>query len=164
MMKARLPLMGILGAMTQPAHVTNTFHFVVRAPLNRSAVLFGPEGERCWAGPAWNPQYLYPQPASDVQGAVFSIQHGPHNSVWVNALFDPAGGRMQYVAFIRDKMVSTVDVRLTSLDPAHTRVDVTYARTALNVLANEEVKAMGEKDRESGPEWEQAIDACLSKQ
>jgi hypothetical protein len=155
--------MEMLAAMTQPAHVTNRFQFLVRAPLNHAARFFGPEGERCWAGPAWNPQFLFPQPGSDVEGAVFTVRHGPHNSVWVNTVFDPAEGRMQYVAFLAEKMVSTVDVRLTSLDSVRTRVDVTYARTALDVSANEDVHAMGEKDRNNGPEWEQAIEACLRR-
>src|SRR5277367_6008804 len=83
-----------------PAHVSNSFQFVVRAPLNRAAALFGPEGERCWAGQHWNPEFLYPQPGKDVQGAVFTVQNGPHRSVWVNTLFDPEGGRMQYVSFV----------------------------------------------------------------
>jgi hypothetical protein len=81
--------------------------------------------------------------------------------VWVNTVFDTVGGRMQYVSFIPDAVVSTIDVRLTSVDPSSTRVDVTYARTALDVAANDDVEAMGKRDRESGPEWEQAIAKCL---
>jgi hypothetical protein len=145
-----------------PAYVKNSFQFVVKAPLSRAAPLFGPEGERCWAGQQWNPEFLYPQPAKDVQGAVFTVQHGPHKSVWVNTLFDPEGGRMQYVSFIPDTLVSTVDVRLTVLDPLSTSVEVTYARTALDATANEHVQAMGRSDRESGPEWQQAIEKCLA--
>jgi hypothetical protein len=144
-----------------PAHVRNSFQFVVRAPLSRAAPLFGPEGERCWAGPHWSPEFLYPQPGKDIQGAVFTVQHGPHTSVWVNTLFDPAAGRMQYVAFIAGAHVSTVDVRLTALDPSSTSVAVTYARTALDVTANDDVRAMGTSDSESGPHWKQAIESCL---
>ena len=131
---------------------------MVRAPLGRAAVLFGPEGERCWAGPDWNPEFLHPQPGKDVEGAVFTVQHGPHNSVWVNTLFDPKGGRMQYVSFIPDVLVSVVEVRLTALDAASTSVEVTYARTALKAAANETVQSMGKRDGESGPEWQQAIE------
>src|ERR1700677_2325795 len=145
-----------------PAHVSNRFQFVIRAPLSRAAPLFGPEGERCWAGQHWNPEFLYPQPAKDVQGAVFTVQHGPHKSVWVNTLFDPEGGRMQYVSFIADTLVSTVDVRLTVLDPLSTSVEVTYARTALDAAANDHVQAMGRSDRENGPEWQQSIEKCLA--
>jgi hypothetical protein len=148
-------------SMTQPTHVSHRFQFVVRAPLVRAAVLFGPNGERCWAGPNWNPEFLYPQPGKDTQGAVFTIQHGPHKSVWVNTLFDPAAGRMQYVSFTPETLVTTVEVRLTAVDPSNTNVEVTYARTALDSAANEEVEALGRKDSESGPEWQRAIEKCL---
>jgi hypothetical protein len=97
-----------------------------------------------------------------VQGAVFTIQHGPHKSVWVNTMFDPAAGRMQYVSLIPETMVSTVDVRLTAVDPSSTSVEVTYARTALDTAANDEVETLGKRDRESGPEWQQAIESCLA--
>jgi hypothetical protein len=161
-MKSTLSLALGFVSMTQPAHVSNSFHLLVQAPLARAAALFGPEGERCWAGPDWNPQFLYPQPARDVQGAVFTVQHGSHKSVWVNTLFDPVAGRMQYVAYIPETLVSTVDVRLTAVDPSSTSVEVTYARTAMGTAANDEVAALGKRDRESGPEWQRAIESCLA--
>jgi hypothetical protein len=144
------------------AHVRNSFEFVIRAPLDRAAILFGPDGERCWAGPNWNPEFLYPQPGKDTQGAVFTVQHGPHKSVWVNTLFDPAAGRMQYVSFTPETLVTTVEVRLTAVDPSSTYVEVTYARTALDPAADDAVEGLGRKDRESGPEWQRAIEECLS--
>jgi hypothetical protein len=147
---------------TSPAHVRNSFHFVVAAPLSRASGLFGPEGERCWAGPHWKPEFLHPQPAQDIEGAVFTVQHGPHKSVWVNTVFDPAGGRMQYVSFIPETLVSTVDVRLTVLTSSTTKVEVTYVRTALDVSANDDVFAMGKSDAGSGTEWQKAIEDCLA--
>jgi hypothetical protein len=154
-------VLGGLLAMTQPARVTNTFQFHVRQPLQRTALLFGPEGERCWAGPGWDPQFQYPQPATDVEGAVFTVAHGPHTSIWVNTIFDTSAGRMQYVAVIPGVVASVIDVRLKSEGPKETDVEVTYTRTALNVSANEDVEALGKKDQESGPEWESAIEKCL---
>jgi hypothetical protein len=68
---------------------------------------------------------------------------------------------MQYVAFIPETLVSTVNVQLTAVDGSSTSVDVTYARTALDVAANDEVEALGKRDGESGPEWQQAIEKCL---
>jgi hypothetical protein len=150
-------------ASASPAHVSNRFRFTVGAPLSRAATLFGPEGERCWAGEHWNPEFLYPQPGKDVQGAVFRIQQGPHKSVWVNTLFDLAAGRMQYVSFIPEALVSTVDVRLTALDPSSTSVEVTYARTALDAAANDDVEAIGKSDLASGPHWQKAIEMCLAE-
>jgi hypothetical protein len=142
-------------------HVSNTFHFEVAASLARVAPLFGPEAERNWAGKHWNPEFLYPQPAKDTQGAVFRVQHGPHTSVWVNTIFDLSGGRMQYVAFIDDVVVTTVDVKLTPTDSTHTSVEVTYARTALQPAANDDVRALGNSDRESGPDWQKGVERCL---
>lgn len=160
-MKGGLFLFLGLLSMTKPVHVSNSFQLIVRTSLSRAAILFGPNGERCWAGPHWNPEFLYPQPGKDIQGAVFMIHHGPHNSVWVNTLFDPVGGRMQYVSFIPDRLVSIVDVQLTSVDSSSTSVKVTYARTALDAAANDDVEALAKNDRESGPEWQQAIEKCL---
>jgi hypothetical protein len=147
---------------TPLAHVRNRFHFVVPASLSRASVLFGPEGERCWAGEHWNPVFLYPQPAEDVEGAVFTVQHGPRKSVWVNTLFDQVAGRMQYVSFVSDAFVLTVDVRLSALTSSTTKVEVTYVRTALDAAANEGVVALGKRDGENGLEWQEAIEHCLA--
>lgn len=147
---------------TQPVHLTNTFRFQLAAPLPRVAPFFGPEGERCWGGKHWDPQFLHPQPAHDVEGAVFTVQRGPHKSVWVATLFDLAAGRMQYVAIIPDVVVSVIDVRLTESGSNQTAVKVRYTRTALAPDANNEVRAMGDTDRQSGPDWQQAIQACLA--
>jgi len=146
-----------------PAHVRNSFQFTVAAPFDRAAPLFGPEGERCWAGKHWNPEFLHPQPAKDVEGAVFTVQHGPHKSVWVNTRFDLAGGYMQYVSFVPDAFVSTINVQLTAINPSTTGVEVTYIRTALSSAANSDVEALGAKDGSSGPDWQKAIAACLQK-
>ena len=146
------------------AHVSNTFHFVVPAPLNRAAPLFGPGGERCWAGQHWNPDFIYPHPGEDVQGAVFKVAHGDHKSVWVNTLFDTSAGRMQYVALIPDSLVFTVDVKLTPVNSASTGVDVTYVRTALDPALNKQVRSMSKGDATSGPEWQADIENCLKKQ
>jgi hypothetical protein len=147
-----------------PAHASNSFHFLVHAPLSSAAPLFGPDGERSWAGDEWNPQFLYPQKGKDIQGAVFTVQHGQHKSVWINTLFDVAAGRMQYVSFVADVMVSTVDVRLTSVDPLTTSVDVTYVRTALDASAEEEVQALGQSDRQKGSHWQDAIETYVREQ
>jgi hypothetical protein len=140
-----------------PLHVSSSFHFLVHAPLSCAAPLFGPNGELAWAGKHWDPQFLYPQPGQDVQGAVFTVRHGSMNSIWINTLFDLGAGRMQYVSLIQGIMITTVNVRLTSVDSSTTRVDVTYTRTALDPSANDHVQQLAESDRDSGPEWEKSI-------
>jgi hypothetical protein len=150
-------------AQTAPthAHVVNTFHFEVAASMARVAPLFAPEAERAWAGDDWKPVFLYPQPGKDVQGAVWTLRHGEVESIWVNTLFDVPNGRMQYVAFIPGHMVTTVDVRVTSLASIRTAVEVTYTRTALDPAANDAVQSRGNSDRNSGPEWQRGIEGAL---
>jgi hypothetical protein len=148
-------------ATATPIHVSNSFDFEIAAPFARLAPLFGPEAERAWAGEHWNPVFLYPQPARDVQGAVFTIQHGPHTAIWVNTLFDLANGRMQYVYVIPERLVTTIDVSLRAVDSAHTAVHVTYVRTALDPSFNDEVASRGNDDRNSGPEWKRSLETCL---
>lgn len=145
-----------------PAHTVNTFRFQLSAPLARVAPLFGPEGERCWAGKHWDPHFLYPQPARDTEGAVFTVQHGPHSSVWVNTVFDLTRGRMQYVSVISGVVLSVIDVHLTAMDSSRTAVEVTYARTAIDAALNDDITAMGAADRDNGPDWQKSIEACLA--
>jgi hypothetical protein len=151
-------------APVPPVHVDNSFHFLVHAPLSAVAPLFGPEGERGWAGEDWNPQFLYPQPGKDIQGAVFTVQKGKDTSVWVATVFDLAGGTMQYVSVVPGIRISTVDVQLTERDAATTSVEVRYVRTALDASAADEVRELGQSDRQQGPEWEEAIATYLKDQ
>ncbi len=147
-----------------PAHARSAFEFKLSVPRERAAPLFGPDAERCWAGQRWDPKFLHPQPAKDIEGAVFTVQHGSLTSIWVNTLFDLSGGRIQYVSFIPDALVSIVDVQLTALDPNTTGVKVTYTRTALSAAANDHLDALAMSDRASGPQWQEAIQTCLEKQ
>ena len=101
---------------TIPFHTSTSFHFEVPAAFARAALLFGAESEKAWAGKPWQPDFLYPQPAKDQEGAVFTVPHGPHKSIWVNTVYDVEGGRMQYVAIIPDIVATVIDVRLTMIN------------------------------------------------
>lgn len=158
----------LLSAQTKPAneenslaHVRNSFVVVVNASYRETAVLFGPSGERVWAGKEWNPQFLYPLPERDVEGAVFTVQHGSHKSVWVNSIRDIEARHFQYVYFIPDALITTIDVRFSPVNEGTTSVEVVYTRTALTPEANSHVLALGESDRSSGQEWQQSIDRYL---
>jgi hypothetical protein len=144
-------------------HVRNEFEFTVHAPYPIAARLFGPEKERDWDG-HWDPHFLYPQPAQDIQGAVFTIRHGHRHAYWVNTSLDMEARHFQYVYVIPEAMAVLIDVRFSEPDAANTRVKVAYERTALNAEANEHVKQLGDSDRESGKEWATAINDYLAKQ
>ncbi len=147
-----------------PVHVDNSFRFLVHASLSAAVPLFGPEGERGWAGDEWDPQFLYPHRGKDQQGMVFTVQQGKQTSIWVATLFDLAGGRMQYVSVVPGIRISIVDVQLTARDASTTSAEVRYVRTALDVSANDEVQALGESDRQEGPHWQEAIESYLREQ
>jgi hypothetical protein len=156
-------------------HTETTFDVLVHAPYAQTAALFSPEGERAWAGKHWDPQYLHnpaPNPAPnsapastpipDKQGAVFTIAHrGGFKAVWVTTRRDLDARHFQYVYFIPEIMVTTIDVRFQVVEPHTTKVTVTYARTAVTPEGDEHVKAMAEGDQSSGKEWQSAIDEYL---
>jgi hypothetical protein len=151
------------GAPVSLAHVRTGFELTVPAPYSVAFPLFGPDGERSWAGPDWSPQFVYPSPAADIQGAVFAVKHGAHQAVWVNTLFDLQGHHIQYAYFISDVMVTTIDLTFLALDSASTKVSVIYERTALSIAANERAQQFGAADRARGADWEKAINAYLQK-
>ncbi len=143
-------------------HVRTSFDLVVHASYAETAPLFGPEGERAWAGKHWDPHFVHPQPAHDEEGAVFTVQHGPLSVVWVNTLFDIEARHFQYVYFMTDVMVTTIDVHFKPLGKDSTQVNVVYTRTAVTLEGNEHVAEMSDGDKRAGKEWQQQIDAYLA--
>jgi hypothetical protein len=150
------------GAAPQLLRTKTAFDIVVHLPYAEAAPLFCPEGERPWAGKHWDPQFIYPQPAHDEQGAVFTIHHGPFTAVWVNTLFDVEARHFQYAYFIPDILVTTIDVRFDTTDAASTGVHVVYTRTALTPEGDEHVAAFTATDKTAGADWQKAIDAYLA--
>ena len=143
------------------ARTRTAFDLVVPLPYAQAAPLFGPEGERGWAGKHWNPQFLYPQPAHDEQGAVFTVQHGPVTATWVNSLFDLEARHFIYTYFVPGIMVTTVDVTFAPAD-AGTKVHVTYTRTSLTPEGNHHVATFTASDKTAARDWQQAIDTFLA--
>ena len=142
-------------------HVENGFEFTVRAPYDKVAPLFGAHGERAWAGQDWDPQFLHPLPAQDVEGEVFTVAHRNTHATWVNTAFDLQTGHMQYVYVMPDVQAVLIDVRLQHDDPLKTGVKVLYERTALKSLFNDHIRELGKKDSESAAEWQGAIEEHL---
>ena len=143
-------------------HVSTSFDLTVHASYAKTAPLFGPEGERAWAGKHWIPEFLFPQPAADVEGAVFTIQHGNLKAAWVNTVRDLDARHFQYVYFLPDLMVTVIDVRFKPQGTDSTAVHVVYTRTALTPEGNVHVTAMSQGDKTAGNEWQEAIDDYLA--
>jgi hypothetical protein len=161
---ACLALPGIACAQAaQPLlHASTSFDVVVRAPYEKTWPLFGREGERAWAGKHWNPEFVHPQPAADVEGAVFNIAFGAHQAVWVTSRFDVETRQFQYVYFIPGLLVTVIDVRFQPDRDNTTHVNVVYTRTALSPEGNEHVAKLHENDQASGKQWQGEIDEYLA--
>jgi hypothetical protein len=142
-------------------HVENGFVFTVHAPYKNVAPLFGAHEERAWGGPDWNPHFLYPQPARDIAGEVFSVAHGHTRSTWVNTAFDLESGHVQYVYVVPDAQAVLIDIHLHEDSPSSTTAKVVYQRTALTAGFNSHVTELGEKDATSANEWQTAIESYL---
>lgn len=138
------------------------FDLTVSLPYLETAPLFGPEGERAWAGEHWNPEFLYPRTPHDEQGALFTIQHGTVKAIWVNTLFDLQARHFIYAYFIPGILVTTIDVRFAPTSPATTQVHVVYTRTALTPEGNDHVRTFTANDKSAAHDWQQAIDDYLT--
>ena len=145
-----------------PLHTRTEFSFTVDAPFDQGAPLFGANEERKWA-PDWNPQFIYPIPAHDQQGMVFTVPKGQFASVWVNTAFDLAAGHIQYAYVLNDAMATLIDIHLTRVSGQKTEVTVVYERTALLPEANEHVQVFANEDAVAGKEWGDAINAHFAR-
>lgn len=144
-----------------PLHTERSFAFVANGSLARVGPLFGADKEQVWA-PDWRPSFVWPSPARDREGMVFTVLHGDEKATWVNTCFDLQSGRVQYVYVVPESMVTVITLRLQE-EGARTHVAVVYHRTALNPSANDIVREMAEHDATSGPDWERQVNAYLEK-
>src|SRR5664279_951943 len=130
----------------KPIHTHEEFSLIVNAPYEQTFPLFGAHEERKWAK-GFYPQFIHPTLPSDQQGMVFTWSQNGTPSLWINTAFDVLSGHVQYVYVITDVMVTLIDIHLTRLDEASTRVSVVYERTALRPEANEQVAQQAGDDR-----------------
>ncbi len=147
---------------TAPLHTRTEFSFTVDAPFDQVMPLFGANEERKWSA-GWNPQFVYPMPAHDRPGMVFTVAHGQFTSSWVNTAFDLAAGHVQYAYVLNDAMAVLIDIHATRQDANHTAVTVVYERTALMAEANEHVQHFAKGDAGAGKEWGDAMNAYFAK-
>ena len=149
-------------AQDSAVQVRPEFHFTADLPYASAAPLFGSLAEQKWA-PEWKPQFLFPNPPVDQEGAVFRVDYPGHSSVWVASVFDLPGGHVQYVNVLNNLVLTRIDIRLAADGAKKTAVSVVYERTALDPKANEHVRSMAAGDAKHSNEWETAINAYAAK-
>lgn len=151
-------------ATTETVHVENSFEFTIDAPIEIAAPLFGALKERDWAGKAWDPEFVYPRPARDAAGAVFTVTRSRLRAIWVNTAFALGAGNshIQYVYVVPEVQAVLIDIQLKPAGAA-TLAHVVYQRTALDAKFNRHMVEMGDRDRGFGTEWQTQIDAYLRR-
>jgi hypothetical protein len=92
----------------------------------RTTAAFGPLAEAAWS-PEFRPDFVFPQPAAGVAGAVFRT---PDGKIWLLHDFDTAAGFVQYVIAGTSELV-TLSIHATA-DASGTAVTMTYDITALD--------------------------------
>src|ERR1017187_10573713 len=145
-----------------PLHTRTEFSFTVDASFDQVAPLFGANEERKWAT-HWNPQFIYPTPARDLQGMIFKVTHGQLTSVWVNTALDLATGHIQYAYVLNDAMTTLIDIHVTREVAQKTAVTVVYERTALMPEAKEHVQHFAKGDEGATKEWGDAMNSYFAK-
>jgi hypothetical protein len=141
------------------AHRRRTFEFLAEAPLSEVAPLFGAHRERVWA-PDWDPRFIWPAPAEDCPGMVFTVSGARGTAVWINTCFELQNGRVQYAYVLENAMTALITLSLSSRGE-HTHVAVSYERTALQPRADTWVTRMADQDARAGDEWSAQINAYL---
>jgi len=104
--------------------VVLTLHF--SAQVARTTAAFGPLAEAAWS-PEFRPDFVFPQPAAGVAGAVFRT---PDGKIWLLHDFDTAAGFVQYVIAGTSELV-TLSIHATA-EGSGTVVAMTYDITALD--------------------------------
>ena len=142
---------------SEPASISSCMN-----PMPKLLQLFGPEGERAWAGKHWNPEFLHPQPAADIEGAVFTI---PHGAIQRRLGQHPPSTSTR--AIFNTSISCPISWSLSSMSalnpprrpqPAST----SSTREQHHADGNAHVAAMSHGDQSAGKEWQQAIDDYLA--
>ncbi len=144
------------------AHARTEFHFTANLPYDQAFPLFGAWAEQKWA-PDWKPQFLYPNPPADKEGAVFLVNHGSHSAVWMLTRFDPATGRVQYAFVLNNVIMTRIDIAVRKSGSEKTEVSVAYDWTALDSAANEHVTALAKQLEGAAAEWGGQINSYAAK-
>jgi hypothetical protein len=122
--------------------------------------MFGPEGERAWAGPGWNPRICWsPSAGGDAEGMVFTLDNG---STWINVRFDALARVAEYVHLLAG-VVTRIRVEVRPRDERTSEAFVTYAWTATCAEAEDVVRERAAATAESLPTWGEKVNAALAR-
>jgi hypothetical protein len=136
--------------------------FDLPVPPAEALTLFTPEGERAWAGPAWNP--VYPDSGADhdpAPGTVFTTESHGGDATWV--VVERTDSAIRYARFVPGRIAGTIAVRC---DPGsadgETEVTVVYDVTSLGTEGAEFVERLQDDYGAFIGGWRREIIAALA--
>ena len=113
--------------------VSHTKAFEMPFPIEELFPLFSPEGEKHWV-PGWD--YENVMGTTDLsEDDVFltkSHDHGTTEAIWIVKKYDPGSHLVQYYKIEPEDKIGVVTVNCLELEPARTKIQVTYKYTALS--------------------------------
>lgn len=158
-----MPAALIFAAHALLARQARSFAFDLPAAVADATPLFGPIGEREWS-PEWAPHFLHPPTPVEQPGAVFTTDAGGTTRLWLLTAYDPAAGRVSYVVYDRDVLLTEIRIVVAPRGPHASHVTVTYRRSALTASANDQVDALtADWAAEQARHWGAATAAALAR-
>lgn len=138
-------------------HIERRHAIVVPLPLDNAFPLFTPAGERLWLA-EWQPEFLHPADGRTETGMVFRTGHGGEETLWSCIEFAPEQHRIRYVRVSPATRFVTLAIQCAESPPVGTRVEITYAMTALTPEGTQMLEAITPQDfANSLDQWAEKI-------
>ena len=143
-------------------HLTTRHSFLIHAPATTAFPMFGPEGERVWAGPDWDPQICWTpfvdgERPGDGEGMIFTLGNG---STWINVRFDAEAGVAEYVHLLAG-VVTRIRVEIRSREADSCEALVTYSWTATSPETEATIRERAATTTASLPTWGEKVNNAL---
>jgi hypothetical protein len=133
----------------------------VDLPPSQAFQLFTPRGEQDWAA-GWRPRFPAPTDDDSAPGTVFETEAHGHTTTWV-VVDRAAGTQVRYARSTPGMSAGTVAVRIDSASAGRSRVEVTYALTAVTDAGRQWLDDFTAGFAAFLAEWEAAIAASLAR-
>ena len=112
-------------------HIKRHHAIVIPLALEAAFPLFTPLGEKLWFA-EWQPEFIHPADGSTRTGMVFRTRHGAEETLWSCIEYAPEAYRIRYARVSPETRFVTIAITCRAETSSTTRVEVTYAMTALS--------------------------------
>ena len=152
---------GSAGGAPAESHLSQTATLHLAAPPAEVFPLFGPLGEKQWAGRHWSPHFLDPVEPKDVEGCVFTTG-ADGETTWVLTAFDSRTLHVAYVEITPRELVTQLDIALAPEGSGGSAARIRYTWTSLSEKGRERLALhRGPAFQRGMAEWESVLNAYL---